>query len=691
VCGTDEHGTATEQKAHEEGVTPQEICDKYFEIHRHVYEWFGISFDAFGRTSKPIHHTLTQAIFNDIHRRGYIIEQPVDQLYCPTCDTFLADRFVEGVCPHCQRDGARGDQCDACGKLIDATELIDPTCKRCGTRPQIKHTDHLFLDLPGIESDLHKWVQAQQEKGAWPQNARTLTQAWFKEGLKPRCISRDLKWGVQVPLEGFEDKVFYVWFDAPIGYISITADHFSDWESWWKDNKNVELYQFMAKDNIPFHTIIFPATLLASGQGWTMLHHISSTEYLNYEGGKFSKSKGVGVFGDNVIESGIPADVWRYYLLTNRPETADAAFNWTDFQEKTNHELLANLGNFVNRTLSFLAKNYDGKLCALRLTSDDQEFINDIDGQIDEVTALLEAVQLKDALRKIMAICKACNAYFQKMEPWKLIKEDRERTHVVLSLCTNMVRNLAVLIQPYLPFTSDEIARQLGVSTQEAGVWNSALKISLQAGHTIGMSGPLFSKLEDKTVQGLRARYGGAQVKEGQAKQRKEKPEAKHEVAARTDPFSKLDLRVAKITNVEKHPDADKLYIEQVDMGDLGRRQIVSGLVDYYEPAELRGKCVVVVANLAPATIRGIESNGMLLCVEDERGDVAVIEAPDAKPGERVTADGAPVRPASQVTFKEFQKVKMKLSCGIVMHDDEKLAAGGKDLVVHGMMDGDVV
>ncbi len=681
ICGTDEHGTATEQKAHDEGVTPQEICDKYFEIHRRVYEWFGISFDAFGRTSRPIHHTFTKEIFKAIHRQGYIVEQPVDQLYCPSCDTFLADRFVEGVCPHCQRDGARGDQCDACGKLIDATELIGPTCKRCGTRPQIKHRDHLFLDLPKIENDLRAWVDSQQEKGAWPQNARTLTQAWFKEGLKPRCISRDLKWGVQIPLEGFEDKVFYVWFDAPIGYISITADHFSDWESWWKESEDVELYQFMAKDNIPFHTIIFPATQLTSGIRWTMLHHISSTEYLNYEDGKFSKSKGVGVFGDNAIESGIPADVWRYYLLTNRPETADTAFSWADFQEKTNHELLANLGNFVNRTLSFLVKNYDGTLCTLDLAKEDQDFIDEVDGQIDEVTRLLEEVQLKDALRKIMAVCKTCNAYFQRMEPWKRIKEDRERTHVVLSLCANMVHSIAILIRPYLPSTSDAIFTQLAVPAVDE--WSLALRPPLGEGHAIGEPRPLFSKLEDAAVQKLRARYSGAQVREEETKEKKEE----HGI----DPFSKLDLRVARIANVEKHPDAGKLFIEEVDIGDLGRRQIVSGLVDHYEPAELRGKHVVVVVNLAPAKLRGVESKGMLLCAEDEHGNVAVVEAPNAKPGDKVTIGGCAGEPAEQVTFKDFQKAAMKLSCGVVMHGDEKLLAVGKDLIVHGMMDGDIV
>lgn len=684
ICGTDEHGTATEQKAIEEGVTPQEICDKYFEIHKRVYDWFGISFDAFGRTSKKIHHTLTQEIFNEINRNGYIIEQPVDQLFCPSCIIFLADRFVEGVCPHCQKDGARGDQCDHCGHLIDAPELIDPKCKRCGTTPQIKSVLHLFLDLPQIGDDLKAWTEKQAQEGSWPANAATLTEAWFKEGLKPRCITRDLSWGVQVPVEGFNDKVFYVWFDAPIGYISITADHFSDWQDWWK-GKDVQLYQFMAKDNIPFHTIIFPASLLAAKQGWTMLHHIASTEYLNYEDGKFSKSKGVGVFGDNAIESGIPPDVWRYYLLTNRPETSDTAFSWLDFQEKTNHELLANLGNFVNRTLTFLKKNFDGEVCAIDLNEEDEGFFYGITDEIEEVTKLLDAVQLKDGLRKIMMICKSCNGYFQRMEPWKLIKEDRERSHVVLSLCANLARSLAILVRPYLPFTSDEIFTQLGIDTVED--WNEAFELSLPSGHKIGEPAHIFAKLEDKTIKELREKYSGAQVKEEKKDVKSGDSESED-----ADTFSRLDLRVAKIMNVEKHPDADKLYIIQVDVGELGKRQIVSGLVKHYEPAELRGKNVIIVANLAPAKLRGVESKGMLLCAEDEDETYSqVLEAPDANPGDRVTIEDGGDAPMSEITYKVFSKVKMKLSCGIVMHGDKKLVAGGKGLVVHGVMDGDIV
>ena len=361
VCGTDEHGTATETKALEEGLSPKEICDKYYAIHKDIYEWFGCSFDVFGRTSTTVHRDVTQSIFKRVYDNGFITKKEVEQLFCEKCDKFLSDRFVEGECPHCNYSDARGDQCDGCGKLLNGVELIKPACKVCKGIPVVKTSDHLFLDLPKLSVELDEWFDAQSEIGDWPLNARRITKSWIKEGLKERCISRDLKWGVHIPLEGYEDKVFYVWFDAPIGYISITKSAREDWSEWWHDS-NIPLYQFMAKDNVPFHSIIFPATLKSTRDPWNTLHHLASTEYLNYENGKFSKSRNQGVFGTDAKESGIPADVWRYYLLINRPENADTQFTWKDFQEKNNNELLANLGNFVNRALTFANNNFEGKI-----------------------------------------------------------------------------------------------------------------------------------------------------------------------------------------------------------------------------------------------------------------------------------------------------------------------------------------
>ena len=368
VCGTDEYGTATETKALEEGVTPQELCDRFHAIHRDIYSWFGISFDKFGRTSTRRQTEITQSIFLDLDAAGFIKQQTIEQLYCENDKRFLADRYVRGTCPFCGYDGARGDQCENCGKLLEPTDLKDPKCSTCGATPRPRSTTHLYIDLPAIRPKLEEWMKEASARGFWANNAIQMTQAWIRDGLKERAITRDLKWGIPVPKKGFEDKVFYVWFDAPIGYISITAcagdERGFDWKTWWQSPKDVELFQFIGKDNIPFHTVIFPSSLLGSGRTWTMLHHMSSTEYLNYEAGKFSKSKGVGVFGTDAVESGIPADVWRFYIFYNRPEKSDTTFTWADFQEKVNGELIGNLGNLANRTLTFVARYYDGAIPA---------------------------------------------------------------------------------------------------------------------------------------------------------------------------------------------------------------------------------------------------------------------------------------------------------------------------------------
>ncbi|MDR1636602.1 MAG: methionine--tRNA ligase, partial [Treponema sp.] len=364
VCGTDEYGTATETRAAEEGVSPQELCDRYYAVHSEIYRWFGIGFDKFGRTSTPIQTEVTQDIFRKLDANGFIAEHTIEQLHCDSCGRFLADRYVLGSCPHCGYPGARGDQCESCGKLLDPTELKEPRCSSCGATPQLKSTKHLYIDLPRIKDRLEAWIERASGAGFWANNAVQMTQAWIRDGLRERAITRDLKWGIPVPRPGYEKKVFYVWFDAPIGYISITgnlgAETTKDWRAfvdyWWKSPEEVELFQFIGKDNIPFHTVVFPSSLLGSGDNWTMLHHMSSTEYLNYESGKFSKTRGVGVFGTDVMETGIGPDIWRFYIFYNRPERADSLFTWKDFQEKVNGELIGNLGNLVNRTLSFVIR-----------------------------------------------------------------------------------------------------------------------------------------------------------------------------------------------------------------------------------------------------------------------------------------------------------------------------------------------
>ncbi|TFH05759.1 MAG: methionine--tRNA ligase, partial [Spirochaetales bacterium] len=326
VCGTDEYGTATETKAIEEGITPRELCDRYYKVHDDIYKWFNVSFDKFGRTSTEEQTRITQDILLKLYENGYINERTTNQLYSEASDMYLADRYVRGTCPHCAYEEARGDQCENCGKLLDPSELINPRSAIDGSAPVMRETKHLYIDLPGIMPKLEAWMRTASAKGQWAKNAVQMTNAWIRDGLKERSITRDLKWGIPVPIEGFEKKVIYVWFDAPIGYISITATHTDEWETWWRNPEDVKLFQFIGKDNIPFHTVIFPSSLLGSGEKWTMLHHMSSTEYLNYETGKFSKSKGHGVFGNDAVESGIPADVWRFYVYYNRPETSDYRF-----------------------------------------------------------------------------------------------------------------------------------------------------------------------------------------------------------------------------------------------------------------------------------------------------------------------------------------------------------------------------
>lgn len=351
IGGTDEYGTATETKALEEGLTPKQICDKYFEIHNNIYRWFNIGFDYFGRTTTPEQTVVVQNMFKTLNDNGFMETQSVEQLLCEKCNRYLADRFVEGGCPHpgCNYEDARGDQCDGCGKLVNAIELKNPRCKVCRNAPVMKNSEQFFLQLNKLEPLLLNWMRTAPD--GWTNNAKVITRSWMKEGLKPRCITRDLKWGVPVPMDGYRDKVFYVWFDAPLGYVSITERYTKQWAKWWKPEKavNVELFQFMGKDNVPFHSVMFPGCLLGANEGWVLVKHIMATEYVNYEDGKFSKSRGVGVFGNNAQDTGIPSDVWRFYLLYIRPEVADSSFSWTDLATKVNSELLNNLGNFCNR------------------------------------------------------------------------------------------------------------------------------------------------------------------------------------------------------------------------------------------------------------------------------------------------------------------------------------------------------
>jgi methionyl-tRNA synthetase len=695
VCGTDEYGTATETRAAEEGVTPRELCDRYYAIHNSIYQWFNIAFDKFGRTSTPIQTEVTQDIFTKLDAAGFITEQTVEQLYCPKCQRFLADRFVRGTCPQCGSGEARGDQCEACGKLLDPTDLKEPRCSACGSTPTPQSTKHLYIDLPKIKDKLEAWIKTASEKGFWANNAVQMTQAWIRNGLRERAITRDLKWGIPVPKQGYEKKVFYVWFDAPIGYISITGCCVSEgdpgekknWRDfvshWWKSPDDVELFQFIGKDNIPFHTVIFPSSQLGSGDNWTMLHHMSSTEYLNYESGKFSKSRGVGVFGTDAMETGIPADVWRFYIFCNRPEKADALFTWKDFQEKVNGELIGNLGNLVNRTLSFITRYFDGKMPA---GSPDPILWETVQKYENSIATQLERADLRDAFRAIFELSSYANKYFQDAEPWRLRNDDPPKAEAVIRDLAFIVRDLAILIEPYMPHSATRVASFFGLEIGMSFTWKDIGKAEGLTPGTRIKSEMLFAKLEDELVETLRERYSGSQ------KDRQEEVKTIEDCPT-PPPFElTLDLRVAKIEKVERHPKADKLYVINLETGEgVGgareERTIVSGLVGFYTEEQLLGKRIIVAYNLKPAKLRGIESRGMLLAAGDKNGTgpdgqpidrVEVVDAGDTPTGTRLLPEGADNVPASaEIDIDTFFSYPM-------MTKNFTVQSGGKNLCLDG-------
>lgn len=511
ICGTDEYGTATETKAVEEGLTPQQICDKYNALHTEVYDWFNIEFDYFGRTTTQQQTQIAQDIFWKLYNQGYVIKDIIEQLLCEKCDRFLADRFVEGTCPFCAYEDARGDQCDKCGKLINATELKSPKCKLCKNSPVVKQSEHLFLDLPQLEPQLSAYLDTVFAEGLWTSNAKLITKSWIRDGLKPRCITRDLKWGTPVPLEGYTDKVFYVWFDAPIGYISITANYTTEWEKWWKNPKQVDMYNFMAKDNVPFHSVIFPCSLLGANDNYTIVRHLSATEYLNYEDGKFSKSRGVGVFGNNAKDTGIPADIWRFYLLFVRPESQDSSFSWDDFLLKNNSELLNNLGNFVNRALMFVSNFFGATIQKIELNDEDKELLAYITRELQGYVENLEKIRLREGIRNILSISRLGNQYMQSNKPWVLVKgtpEEKLRAGSVVSLGANVAVLLSVMLQPYMPETSKTIQEQLQAPA-ECNVISEMFVCYLPEGHKISKPSPLFKKLEAAQIAELKAKFAG--------------------------------------------------------------------------------------------------------------------------------------------------------------------------------------
>lgn len=714
ICGTDEYGTATETKALEENKTPRELCDYYFQEHKKIYDWFHINFDKFGRTSNQQCTEITQKLFLDLDKSGYIKEHTNKQLFCPKCNMFLADRYVDGTCPKCGSTKARGDQCDECGSLLDPVELKEPKCHTCNSTPELRETKHLFLDLPSLSKKLGDWMEKTSKEGKWADNAINITKAWIRDGLNERSITRDLKWGIPVPKVGYENKVFYVWFNASIGYISITkqlADELScdnkasfDWKSWWipseseeaNNKEDVKLFQFIGKDNIPFHTVIFPCTLLGSPHNWTKLYHMSSTEYMNYEDGKFSKSRGVGVFGTDAIETGIPADAWRFYIFYNRPEKQDFQFTWKDFMEKMNSELIGNLGNLVNRTLLFVNKYFGGVIPNSLVDEELWKQVLDLEAKITEN---LEWANLKDAFRQCFEIADICNKKFQAAEPWKTRTTDPDScAKLIFNLCY-VIKDLMIMMNPYMPQYTQVVANYLGKSIREtllgqeekSGLdWNDLGKT--QGLDKVGETEIYFKPLDQKTMLEFRNRFSGNKQESQEKKEDKNKKTKKQEplilpVEKQADFFNQnIELKVAKIIDVKPNPSGDKLYIETLDDGSQTPRIIQSGLRKYLTEQELLGKHVIIVSNLAPRSMRGVESHGMLLAgdYKDENGKdcVEILEAPWASPGTKVILEDSDSNyiKKQEISGDDFFSVLIKANDGLVQIAGKKLLADSKEI-----------
>ncbi|KAI0749387.1 methionyl-tRNA synthetase [Daedaleopsis nitida] len=532
ICGTDEYGTASETQALKEGITPKALCDKYNALHVETYKWFELSFDHFGRTSTPLHTEISQEIYTNLAQHDYLERLEKEQTFCVGCNRFLADRFVEGTCPHCGADDARGDQCDVCGRTLDAVELINPRCLVDKAHEvTTRTTAHMYVRLNALQSRTEEWIQKSWKEGKWSPNAvinadGKLIDARLKDGLRPSPVTRDLTWGVPVPKlegkehEGMDSKVLYVWFEACIGYPSITANYTSDWKQWWFNHKNVNLYQFMGKDNVYFHVIYFPSVQLGDGRPWTMLHHLSTTEYLNYEGGKFSKSHNRGVFGPAAKETGIPPSVWRYYLISTRPETADAMFSWADCIAANNNILLNNFGNFINRVLKFVASNYSsavpdsGDAPGPYSPNDesDAEFITDINNLLKEYIDAMDGVKLRTGLHTVMSISARGNLYLQSSGLNKqLMSENPKRCAQVVSRALNLIYVLTALTHPFMPSTESAILAQLNAPPRAVP---EVFANDLLVGHAIGTPEHLFKRIDDKMADVWRDKFAGAKKAE---------------------------------------------------------------------------------------------------------------------------------------------------------------------------------
>ena len=631
ICGSDEHGVPITIKAKNEGVTPQDIVDKYHGIIKKSFEDFGITFNNYSRTSAKIHHETASEFFMILYEKGEFIEEVTEQLYDEEANQFLADRFVIGICPKCGYEEAYGDQCENCGTSHNATDLINPKSAITGNAPTLKQTKHWFLPLDKHESFLKEWILKGHKKD-WKPNVYGQCKSWIDDGLRPRAVTRDLDWGIPVPVEGGEGKVLYVWFDAPIGYISATkewaAREGKDWEPYWKD-KYTKLVHFIGKDNIVFHCIIFPAMLKAEGS-YILPDNVPANEFLNLESNKLSTSKNWAVWLPEYLKD-FPnqQDVLRYALTANAPETKDNDFTWKDFQARNNNELVAIFGNFINRVVVLTNKYYSGIVpTPNNLSQVDEETLTAIKGYPTQISSSIERYRFREALGELMNLARLGNKYLADEEPWKVIKVDEERVKTIMFVALQIASALAVLSEPFLPFTSTKLKFILCHSVLDAeSTWNdvSSNQELLPSGHQIGKAELLFAKIEDSEIQiqldKLEASKKANEIANAVVEPQKD--------TITYDDFSKLDIRVGTILEAVKMPKAKKLLVLKVNTG-IDVRTIVSGIAESFTAEEVVGKKVIVLVNLAPRALRGVESEGMILMTETPEGELVFVNPDDS-------------------------------------------------------------
>lgn len=626
ICGSDEHGVAISMKAKKEGITPQQVIDKYDGIIRKSFEDFGISFDNYSRTSAKIHHETASAFFRKLYENGDFIEEVTEQLFDEQAQQFLADRFVMGTCPKCGNEEAYGDQCEKCGSTLNATDLINPKSTITGTTPVKKETKHWFLPLNRYDAFLREWI-LEGHKNDWKPNVYGQVKSWVDGGLEPRAVTRDLDWGIDVPVQGAEGKKLYVWFDAPIGYISSTkewaAREGKDWEPYWKD-ADTKLVHFIGKDNIVFHCIIFPAMLKAEGS-FILPDNVPANEFLNLEGNKLSTSKNWAVWlHEYLIDFPDKQDVLRYALTANAPETKDNDFTWKDFQARNNNELAAIYGNFINRVVVLTNKYYDGIVPQPNEFSEvDEQTLAELKAYPAVIASSIERYRFREALGELMNVARLGNKYLADEEPWKMVKTDPERVKTQMYVALQIAMALGILSEPFLPFTAKKMVT---IFKNNLISWEKVSQTSelVKPGHQIGQAEILFAQIDDAEIQ---KQIDKLEATKTANKMENRTVEPQKETATFED-FSKLDLRVGTILEAEKMPKANKLLVLKVDTG-IDVRTIVSGIAEHFSPEEVVGKRVTVLVNLAPRALRGVESQGMILMTNNAEGKLVFVN-PDA-------------------------------------------------------------